>query len=33
MYQYTTWNAKYNFWFYQNTADISNNVLQQIKVL
>jgi prepilin-type N-terminal cleavage/methylation domain-containing protein len=24
MYQFTTWNAGYNFWFYQNLADINN---------
>ena len=33
MYQFTTWNANYKFWFYQNTADISPTVLQQINAL
>ena len=33
MYQFTTWNANYNFWFYQNTADISPSVLQEINGL
>jgi len=33
MYQYTSWNPQYEFWFYQNTADISPTVQNQINGL
>jgi prepilin-type N-terminal cleavage/methylation domain-containing protein len=33
MYQFTTWNANYKFWFYQRTDDISPTVMQQINAL
>jgi prepilin-type N-terminal cleavage/methylation domain-containing protein len=33
MYQFTTWNPSYSFWFYQSTADMSSTLVQQISAL
>jgi prepilin-type N-terminal cleavage/methylation domain-containing protein len=33
MYQFTSWNPNYEFWFYQKTDDLSPTVLQQINAL